>query len=389
MPRVKKSDRQRGSPFEELYDMEIPTSDAEDVGPGETPSARATGASQVVKAIELLPPSSMMPDRFQPRPLLPLEISNKFFAGEIDCYKAATEWIKLSKKDEGIRRTIEELLGMGDSFDEHGQIKPITGSYVLKNGGNYEFTIETGERRFWAACLIAARDEVTKEPFLRVEVIEKPSRQRQVLENRHASPPNAIAQAREIASLILDEVGKQPDPQLEDPYDYFRQAKTMRKPRGLWPKLERLMQLTRPRMVQILGLLELPTPILEIANWHNVSYRVLGEIMSHPSSEWEKLLEIAIDEGLSSEGVKDIADQMPEKEKSSKRKQTGKILPAQSAIRGIRSFANTISRADRKTKGMILDELADEMVVRGDAHSILALIEDLAKRLRARVERAG
>ena len=389
MARAKKSDRQRGSPFEELFDMDIPSSETEESGLVETPSVSVPSARQDVKAIELLPPGAMMPDRFQPRPLLPLEISNRFFAGEIDCYQAASEWLVLSKKDVGIRRTVDELLGMGDSFDEHGQIKPITGSYVLKNGGKYEFVIETGERRFWAACLIAARDKVKEEPLLRVEVIEKPSRQRQVLENRHASPPNAVAQAREIASLILDEVEMQPDPEVEDPYDYFRQAMTMRKSRGLWSKLEQLMQLTRPRMVQILGLLELPTSLLERANWHNLPYRVLDEIMSHPPGDWEKLLEITIEEGLTSEGVKDIADQMPMKEKPREKKPTGKILPAQSAIRGIRSFANTISRADRKTKGMILDELADEMMVRGDAHSILALIEDLASRLRARVERAG
>ena len=98
----------------------------------------------------------------------------------------------------------------GNSFEEHGQIKPITGSWTPASGGKYIFLIETGERRFWASCLQHVMHKSTEEPLLRVEVIQTPTRQRQVLENRHAEQPSAVSQACEVASLILAELNIQP-----------------------------------------------------------------------------------------------------------------------------------------------------------------------------------
>ena len=42
-----------------------------------------------VERIERLKPSQMLPDRFQPRHLLPHPLRNAFFSGQIDCYQAA------------------------------------------------------------------------------------------------------------------------------------------------------------------------------------------------------------------------------------------------------------------------------------------------------------
>ena len=117
------------------------------------------------------------------------------------------EWLALARSDPGTAQEIEKLLAMGSSFEEHGQIKSITGKWVMNRRGEYVFQIETGERRFWAACLQYASSGAEDEPLLRVEVVEKPTRQRQVLENRHAEPPSAVEQACEVASLILAETG--------------------------------------------------------------------------------------------------------------------------------------------------------------------------------------
>jgi len=97
--------------------------------------------------------------------------------------------------------------------------------------------IETGERRFWAACLQYASYGAADEPLLRVEVVEKPTRQRQVLENRHAEPPSAVEQACEVAALILAEMGVRPEADLADDYDFFRIARTQRMPTGLWDRI--------------------------------------------------------------------------------------------------------------------------------------------------------
>jgi hypothetical protein len=124
--------------------------------------------------------------------LLPVILRPAFFAGEMDCYQAAAEWLSLARQDGGYRAEVERLLSMGESFDAHGQIKPITGSWVPASDGSYMFLIETGERRFWAACLRSVDEGLKEEPLLRVEAVERPTRQRQVLENRHAEPPSAV-----------------------------------------------------------------------------------------------------------------------------------------------------------------------------------------------------
>src|SRR3972149_11157215 len=142
-----------------------------------------------VERIERLTPSQMLPDRFQPRRLLPPYLRQPFFSGEIDCYKAASEWLELAKSDFGARAEVDRLLQMGSSFEDHGQIKPITGSWVPAHDGGFIFLIETGERRFWAACLQAVLHKAKDEPRLRGEVVNHPTRERQELGNRHAETP--------------------------------------------------------------------------------------------------------------------------------------------------------------------------------------------------------
>ncbi len=380
MSKPTRKQRQRHDPFN---DFEV----EEQSQPAPVPTAVAVvdDLPETISGIELLSPSKMIPDRFQPRPLLPLDIATRFFGGEISCYQAARAWMKQARNDEGMQRQIDQLLSMADTFDEHGQIKAITGSFVPNSNGTYIFQIETGERRFWAACLKYVKSKAKQEPALRVEVVDHPSRFRQVIENRHAEPPSAVAQAREIAAILLENASISPDPDVDDPYKYFRQALEARRPHKTWPRLEELMQLSRPRMVQLLNLLNFTTPILEKANRNNMPERVLREILSRPEGDWDSLVTMAIEEGLTAE---EVAAAQPRDTKKTKRRTKKRMLPAQSAIRGLRTFARAVSKVDKNTQGDLLDELADEMMVKGEAHTVLQLIEELGRLLRARVERS-
>ncbi|MRR28904.1 hypothetical protein EG834_00890, partial [bacterium] len=82
--------------------------------------------ASTVERIERLAPSQMIPDRFQPRRLLPPSLRADFFSGRLNCYQAAMEWLALARADQGAAAEIEKLLMMGSSFEEHGQIKSIT-----------------------------------------------------------------------------------------------------------------------------------------------------------------------------------------------------------------------------------------------------------------------
>lgn len=385
--RPTREERKRRDPFELVTPLVAPDATASE-RPGESQPA----SIEAVERIERLTPSRMIPDRFQPRPILPLEIAQGYFAGDIDCYQAAAEWLQLVEGDKGIREQVDRLLAMGDSFSAHGQIKAITGSWLPRPDGQYIFQIETGERRFWAACLQYVRERRQVEPELRVEVVPHPTRERQVIENRHAEEPTPVGQAREVAALILAEVGVEPSAEIADPYEYFRQALAIpRMPRGLWDKMVPLMQVSRPRMEQLLAILNLPTPLLEKANRSRLSYRVLSAVLAESPDKWEALVDAAIAADLRGEDIAEVAagTSLPLSAEASPPPVSRRLQPADAAFRGIRGFSRALARVSTRGRARVMDDLADEIFVRGDAEPMLTLLEELAKLLRMRVKRKG
>jgi len=342
-----------------------------------------------VERIERLKPSQMQPDRFQPRRLLPPSLRVAFFSGKITCYQAAMEWLDMAANDNGIRQEVDRLLAMGSSFGEHGQIKSITGSWQPRTDGDFVFQIETGERRFWAACLQSASSGAQDEPLLRVEVVAHPTRQRQVLENRHAEPPSAVEQACEVASLILADLGVLPPAEIADDYEFFRMARNQRMPAGLWDRLMPIMQLTRPRMVQLLNILQLPSPQLDQADRYRLSERVLREVLATPRDQWERMIRLAIQNQLTSDEVAEIATTpAPSSEPASERRISTRVLPepGRQAGRALKRFVTTLSDLDDYDRDQALDEIADTLVTRGNGAATADLLEELANLIRARLE---
>jgi hypothetical protein len=356
----------------------------------DSPHVLAAPEAPAVERIERLKPSQMMPDRFQPRRLLPTPLRRAFFTGQINCYQAAEQWLQMSKGDASLQAEVERLLKMGYSFEEHGQIKPITGSWTPGPTGEYIFQIETGERRFWAACLQYASHHLKEEPQLRVEAVEHPTRMRQVIENRHAEPPSAVGQACEIASLILAELGVQP-PQpgdqeltrLEDEYAFFRQARAQRMPPGLWEKIMPVMDLTRPRLVQLLNILELPTGLLDLADRYRVPERVLREIHGAPRDQWEELLMTGIQNSLTSDDIAILANKPRPAVKEEKRPATPPD-PAQQSLNAFKRFFNALGQLDEETRSAVLDELANDLVLSNQTDEALNDLHDLGERIRIR-----
>ncbi len=375
--------KKRYSAFE---DLNANGAEKPKIQPSTATGPEDTAAAQVER-IERLKPSQMFPDRFQPRRLLPAEIRAAFYAGKINCYQAALEWLSLARTDPGMEQEIQRLLAMGSSFEEHGQIKSITGKWEMNSTGEYVFIIETGERRFWAACLQYASSGAAEEPLLRVEVVEKPTRQRQVLENRHAEPPSAVEQSCEVAALILAEMGVQPEADLADDYDFFRIARTQRMPAGLWERIIPIMQLTRPRMVQLLNILQLPSSQLDLADRYRLSERVLREILSAPREQWERMIRLSIQNQLTSDEVAEIT--APSLNPVDQRRPIAPILPepGRQAARSMRRFVQTLNELDRIGQDQALDEIANSMVVKGLGSQSLSLLEELARLIRARLDR--
>jgi hypothetical protein len=376
--------RKRSSAFEDFPQNEVftQTNNVEE----EIPSLRpVTQPKQVfVERIERLHPSQMMPDRFQPRRLLPIILRPDFFNKKCDCYEISRRWIALAKKDPQYQPTLDNLISMGGTFRDHGQIKPITGTWVGQPDGEYIFVIETGERRFWAACLNRVVNDLQEEPLLRVEVIQQPTRQRQVLENRHAESPTAVGQACEIASLILSNIGIDPDDNLADEYDYFRQAINLRMPAGLWDKIIPIMQLSRVRMVQLLNILNLPDSLLEDADIHKIPERVLREVLALPSDQWEDALRAVINNNLTSLELAEISRDVNTKEKV-KKTPSSFLPPEKIASNGLRRFAHALWNLDDKSKTHTLDEIANDIAVSGNAEGMVSLLDELSRLVKIRI----
>ncbi len=353
-------------------------------GIGATPLTPSLSPIAAVERIERLAPSQMLPDRFQPRRLLPPSMRQDFFSGKIDCYQAAASWLELAHSDPAIKVEVERLVSMGESFDEHGQIKPITGAWKEGPNGNYIFLIETGERRFWAACLKRVKNHAAEEPLLRVEVVDNPTRQRQVLENRHAEPPSAVEQACEISALILTELGMPAEESVEDEYDYFRKVRSQRMPTGLWEKITPIMQLTRPRMVQLLNILQLPSPQLDLADRYRLSERVLREILSAPIQQRERLIQVSIQSQLTSDEVSAVSTSPELPPRSPGKPPVSPRDPGREASRSLLKFIRSINRLDPVDQSQTLDLLADEIVYLGQAQETLTRLEELSRLIEAR-----
>jgi hypothetical protein len=378
---MKKGKRTRYNPLEETSPEVGDPAQEDAVAAMSRPDAVLESLDKVER-IERLRPSQMIPDRFQPRRLLPGRIRRKFFNSEIDCYQAAKEWLKLSEKDAGWKQRVQELLDMGGSFEEQGQIKPITGAWIPSQSGGYVFRIETGERRFWAACLLAVRQKLEAEPELRVEVVSMPTRSRQVLENRHAQSPSAVGQACEVAALMLEEMNIEPDPSIVDEYDFFKQALKKRAPRGFWSKLEPVMQYSTRRMQQLLAILQLPPPLLEIADRHRIPERVLREIIALPEGAWDAAVKKAARENLTSEEIA----QFEVKAKKTKRQDDARRSPGRIAFSGLRRFARAALAVEEGELVLLLDEVANEVVVQGFAQELQPILKGLESRIVTRLK---
>jgi hypothetical protein len=378
--------RKRFSAFDDLSSGDQP----EKIKVNAPDMAEPTTDVPQVERIERLKPSQMLPDRFQPRRLLPPSLRVAFYSGKINCYQAAMEWLDMAGSDSGIHQEVDRLLAMGFSFGEHGQIKSITGSWMAKSSGEYIFQIETGERRFWAACLQYASSGAHDEPLLRVEVVAHPTRQRQVLENRHAEPPSAVEQACEVASLILADLGIAAPAEIADDYEFFRIARTQRMPAGLWDRIMPIMQLTRPRMVQLLNILQLPSPQLDQADRYRLSERVLREVLATPREQWERMIRLAIQNQLTSDEVAEVAaTPPPASEPAGEKRVSNPVLPEPSrqATRSLKRFLATLDELDEYDRDQVLDEIADTVVSRGNGGSALELLEELTRLIRARLDR--
>jgi ParB-like chromosome segregation protein Spo0J len=361
----------------------------------EQPKKTTTAGRRSAGRITSVPLSQIVLDRFQPRPILPVQdgLRDNFFAGKADWRKTANQWLALAKTDGGIRSQTNSLLDMGKSIGELNQIEPATGAWVESKPGEYKLLLSTGERRFWSLALLAASNN-GGEPQLEVQEIQQDelTLARQIAENESAQPLSAIGKARAIAGLVLESLDQIPpelDRSSDNPptdYEYYRSALDIEKltgskymPRGRWEKISEIMGLERRYMVFLLDLLRLPQELQYQANLNELSEAVLREILVLPSTQWSKLIDRAAKEELTVLDVKRI--------RTSKGKKTSvKDSPASKAASRLRAFW----KATKEIKSSAdIEQVATDFAAGLDKMEILSgadMLETLAKKLRLRAK---
>ena len=343
--------------------------------------------------IRAVPLSQIMLDRYQPRPILPVQdgLRDNFFAGKSDWRKTTSQWLALAGTDPGIATQVNGLLEMGKSIMELNQIEPATGAWTEPKPGVYELLLSTGERRFWSLALSSVSNN-QGEPQLEVQEIQldEHSLMRQIVENESAKPLSAIGKARAIAGLILESLDPLPtelDRLSDTPptdYEYYRSALDIEKitgskymPRGMWEEIGKIMGIERQYMVYHLDLLKLPEDLQYQADIHGLPESVLREILKLPKTQWAKVIALAAKQGLTIPEVKRM--------RTSKGKKTStKDSPANKAASRLKSFWK-ITRDIKTSKD--IEQVATSFVVGLDKKEMLAgadVLESLAKKIRLR-----
>jgi hypothetical protein len=231
-----------------------------------------------------VPLEMIRPDRFQARLLLPLALREEFFSGKMDWRGAVEAWFSMSERDWLIKRELDELVVLGDSLADIGQIKPVTGQLVNYEG-KYRFQLLTGERRFWATAIRASKDSKHTEPYVLALVDNQPSLAKQIAENMAYKALTPVGKARAAARIVLEANSLKPMPGMEET-DYYRQVSEVRLDEVSRESLQKTLGLDRIYYGRLMKFFDLPAPLLEVADRSEMPERVLREIVVFDPSLW-------------------------------------------------------------------------------------------------------
>ncbi len=241
------------------------------------------------QSVYRVPVSMIRPDRFQARLLLPLSLRSGFYSGTRTWRETVQDWFALAKSDRLNRRMLDELIVLGDSLHDTGQIKPVTGQIVNEDGRDV-FKMLTGERRFWATAIQAVLSESPDEPYVLALIDNQPSLEKQIAENMAYKALTPVGKARAAARLVLEANQIEPA-EGEKELDFFRQVTDLRLNDEVKDILQKNLQLERTYFGRLMNFFALPETSLELADRSEMPERVLREIMRYDANLWPGAVE--------------------------------------------------------------------------------------------------
>ena len=329
--------------------------------------------------------SAVRPDRYQARHVLPRQLRQKFFNNEMDWREVAKQWIELARKDNLVRNELDELMQLGRSLDQDGQIKPITGSFIKNEKDEQIFLILTGERRFWATVIRTVMSGDEEEPNVLALVDEDPTVRKQILENITHKPLTAIGKARAIARIILEEAGVFPEPNQSE-HDYFKKMFDVKTTAETAQLIEETLGISQYQYYRFRKLLELPVQLQYMADQADIPEGILRQLSSMSDEEQTK----AIDYYLKQEDPpsvrefqrlldEDALDEEPVKKRKPR-------SPKPPVVKLAGSFNRSVNKmmAEMNNDPEFLDKAASEIVGSlkpDEVNGVVDTLETLIKRI--------
>lgn len=348
----------------------------------EIPEEQAPKIISNRQSVYRVPLSMIKPDRFQARFLLPFELREDFFRQEINWEETVRKWMVLAEKDRLVRREIEELITLGDSLHDTGQVKPITGQVVNEDGRDI-FKMLTGERRFWATAFQAVLSGQKDEPYVLAIIDNQPSLEKQIAENIAYKALTPVGKARAAARIVLEANGIQPNESLDE-YSYFRQVFEVRLSDETKDTLLKTLQLERTYYGRLMKFFELPQDLLEICDRSEMPERVLREIMQYDAKYWHAAVHYyAEHDGRTYQDVHAFLERISGREKTRKVR-----LPTDPATKSARSLKRVFLNLDELPQEDKLGSIADALVSEidpDDARRIIDQMEQLTEALKVRI----
>ena len=332
--------------------------------------------------------SAVWPDRYQARHVLPRKLRDDYFDGKSDWRETAKKWIALARKEKMVRTELDELMQLGRSLDQDGQIKPITGTFAKDETGQQIFKILTGERRFWATAIRSVMTEDEEEPHILALVDEDPTVRKQILENITHKPLTAIGKARAIARIILEEADVYPDTgEAED--TYFQKMFDVKTTAETAQLIEETLGISQYQYYRFRKLLELPLSLQYLVDQADIPEGILRQVNSMSAKEQEQAINFYLEqeeppsvrefEQLLKEGVLESSTTKKRKPRS----------PKPPVVKIARSFTRSLDniREELEADPQFLDKTATEIVGtldKSEVEKVVGLLETLIKQITQR-----
>jgi hypothetical protein len=255
------------------------------------------GAVQSIRVIRI-PLYEIQPDPLQPRRIVPNELRGQF---QGDAVSLLREWINTAEIDpipyfgedfeiptyeHPTQTSLQQVLLLARSVKDAGLTNPIT---VIRSGRS-SYTLETGERRWFAFQLLNTLfgDEFRDIP---ARVMNEHSVWRQASENNQRDDLNAIAKARQYALLMIDVLESKGDKiepleNFASEREFYAQIAAAPFPYGFMDKIQNAMGFaSRASVTRHRKLLTLTDEIWAAADDYNCPESVLRQLIDKPLDE--------------------------------------------------------------------------------------------------------